>query len=126
MRLSRAADSYQPRACDCDFCTLHSAAYISDPQGALAIQVKDAGKLTRYRQGSGQAEFLLCAECGVLAAVVYEQGGRRYGAANVRAFEGGKPFGVSQAVSPKQLGADEKSARWQSVWFKDVAITSIG
>jgi len=122
MRLSREPGSYAPRACDCDFCVKHSAAYISDPAGALVIRMADASKLARYRQGSEQAEFLLCSGCGVLLGVVYETGGRRYGAANVRAFEGGKPFGAAQAASPKQLSPAEKTARWQSVWFPHVNI----
>lgn len=125
MGLRRAPDSYAPRVCDCDFCVKHAAAYISDPEGSLSLKVEDASRLTRYRQGSGQAEFLLCTGCGVLAAVVYEEAGRRYGAANARAFQGGEPFGAAQAVSPKQLGAAEKSARWQSVWFRDVDVRGL-
>jgi hypothetical protein len=122
MALSRAPDSYAPRVCDCDFCVKHAAAYISDPQGSLSLKVDDASRLARYRQGSGQAEFLLCTGCGVLAAVVYEEAGRRYGAANVRAFQG-EPFGAAQAVSPKQLGPDEKTSRWQTVWFPEVSLS---
>lgn len=123
MALSRAAGTYEPRACDCDFCTKHSAAYVSDPAGSLAIHVKDASRLARYRQGSGQAEFLLCSGCGVLVGVVYEVDGKSYGAANARAFEGGAPFGAAQPVSPKQLAPDQKSARWQTVWFPQVSIS---
>lgn len=123
MALSRAADTYSPRACDCDFCVSHAAAYLSDPAGSLAIQVKDASKLARYRQGSGQAEFLVCGGCGVLVGVVYEADGHHYAAANARAFAGGVSFGAAQIASPKQLGPDEKSARWQSLWFRDVDVT---
>lgn len=56
MELPHASCAYHPRACDCDFCRKHGAAYISDPQGAVRIQVKDAQQLGRYRQGSGIAE----------------------------------------------------------------------
>jgi hypothetical protein len=122
MTLSRAADTYDPRACDCDFCIPHSAAYVSDPQGSLAIQMEDSSRLARYRQGSGQAEFLLCSGCGVLVGVVYEAEGRLYGAANARAFEGGAPFGPPGTASPKRLTPDEKSARWRTVWFSQVSI----
>lgn len=120
--LSRTPQTYQPRACDCEFCTRHAAAYISDAQGSLAIHVKDASRLARYRQGSGQAEFLLCSDCGVLAAVIHESEGRRYGAVNARAFGGGESFGTPQPASPKTLSSAQKIARWQEVWFPDVEL----
>jgi hypothetical protein len=122
--LTRAPETYNPRACDCDFCTKHSAAYLSDPQGSLAIRIKDESKVGRYRQGNAIAEFLICTHCGVLSAVTYENEGRMYGAANARAIQGGKGFGPEQTVSPKTLSADQKMSRWQDVWFPDVSITA--
>ena len=64
----QALAAFVPRACDCDFCTRHRAAWVSDPAGSLRIDA-DGARLRRYRQGSGQADFLLCAECGVLAVM---------------------------------------------------------
>jgi hypothetical protein len=121
--LSREPAAYNPRACDCDFCTKHSAAYVSDPQGALSIYIEDPARAGRYRQGSEQAEFLLCKGCGVLAAVLYRHEGRLIGAANARAVGGGKAFGPEQAVSPKQLSGTGKVERWRQVWFTQVRIT---
>lgn len=122
--LTRTQDTYNPRACDCDFCTKHSAAYLSDPKGSLAIRIKDESKVGRYRQGNAIAEFLICSNCGVLAAVTYANEGRLYGAANARAIQGGKGFGPEQTVSPKTLSADQKMSRWQDVWFPDVRVTA--
>src|SRR5437762_851279 len=51
MTLTQTAASYIPRACDCDFCRKHSAAYVSDPKGSLSIKVKDNDALGAYRQG---------------------------------------------------------------------------
>lgn len=123
LELARAPDAYNPRACDCDFCTQHSAAYLSDPKGSLTIRIKDEDKLGRYRQGNGIAEFLICRNCGVLTAVTYKNEGRVYGAVNARAIQGGKGFGPEQTVSPKTLSADAKMSRWRDVWFQDVAVT---
>lgn len=78
--------------------------------------------MSRYRQGSGQAEFLVCAECGVLVGVIHAPAGRLYGAVNARAVEGGIEFGPEQAVSPKKLSPAEKAGRWQDVWFSEVSI----
>lgn len=120
--LPQALTSYRPRACDCDFCRKHSAAYISDPQGSLGINIKNEGQTGRYRQGSGQAEFLVCRNCGVLVGVLYMSEGRLYGAANARAVEGETGFGPEQPVSPKTLSAGDKAKRWQDVWFSNVTV----
>ena len=56
LQLTRAPDSYSPRACGCDFCRKHGAAYVSDPDGALHMRIADPAQAGRYRQGSGQAD----------------------------------------------------------------------
>lgn len=106
-----------PRACDCDFCRRHRAAWVSDPDGRLRIRAsKDA--LQRYRQGSGQAEFLLCRDCGVLVAVVARSDNERLlGAANRNAFDAPAQFGDETVVSPRLLAADAKLARWTQAWM---------
>lgn len=125
LTLTRAREAYNPRACDCDFCTKHSAAYLSDPKGSLTIHIKDGARAGKYRQGNAIAEFLICTHCGVLVGVTYENEGRLFGAANARAIQGGKGFGPEQPVSPKSLSADQKISRWQDVWFPDVIITAL-
>jgi hypothetical protein len=118
--LSRAPETYQPRACDCDFCSKHAAAYVSDAQGTLRIRVEDPQRLSRYRQGSDTAECLLCATCGVLLGVVYQEGGRTFATVNRRAIEGPVRLGEATPVSPKALGVDDKVSRWKSLWFSQV------
>jgi hypothetical protein len=123
LELTRAPGAYNPRACDCDFCTKHSAAYVSDPKGSLAIWIKDESKLGKYRQGNGIAEFLICSNCGVLVGVTYETEAWVYGAVNAKAIQGGKGFGPEQPVSPKTLSGDQKMSRWQDLWFPKVTMT---
>jgi hypothetical protein len=52
------------------------SAYLSDPEGALRIHIKDASTTEQVRQGSKMAEFLVCRACGILVAAY---GGGRYG-----------------------------------------------
>ena len=105
-----------PRACDCDYCTRHRAAWVSDPHGRLHIESRDAA-LQRYRQGSGQADFLFCGRCGVLVAVVAcAADGRLLGAANRNAFDDRARFATDAVVSPQRLAADAKLARWTGLW----------
>jgi hypothetical protein len=125
LALARAAATYNPRACDCDFCRKHGAAYLSDPQGSLLIEIRDARDSTRYAQGSGQAELLLCRVCGVLVAPLYRDAGRLYAAVNANVVEGGG-FGAQRPVSPQTLGASDKVRRWKDLWFSDVTLRDAG
>jgi hypothetical protein len=120
--LPRAPSTYNPRACDCDFCRKHGASYISDPQGSVRIQVKDPQQLGKYRQGSGIAECLICRNCGVLVGVVYEAGGRLYAGINSKVIDGTPGFAAEVPVSPKYLSDDKKVVRWKDLWFADVCI----
>ena len=122
IELTREPGSYHPRACDCDFCSKHRAAYLSDPQGALTVRVRDASNTGYYRQGSSLADFLICKNCGVLVGVVYRSNERVYGAVNAKAVEARTNFAAEQPVSPKVLSGEEKVTRWQGIWFSNVTI----
>ena len=111
-----AVQSLSPRACDCDFCTRHRAAWVSDPEGHLGIR-GDRATLQCFRQGSEQAEFLLCRNCGVLVAVIDRcNQGRMIGAVNRNAFDARDEFVDETIVSPRLLAADAKRARWGELW----------
>lgn len=113
---------FSPRACDCSFCQMHGAAYVSDPAGRLSVFENEPGALRVYRQGSRRAQFLMCANCGVLVAVVMEEAGRLYGAANAACLDGRHAFAVPVPVSPQKLAPDEKVSRWQQAWVADVLV----
>lgn len=124
--LTREPGSYHPRACDCDFCGKHGAAYLSDAQGSLTIRVRDASNTGYYRQGSSLAEFILCKTCGVLVGVVYRSDERVYAAVNVKAVTARTNFATERPVSPKLLSGAEKITRWQDIWFSNVTIAIRG
>jgi hypothetical protein len=124
-QLTRPLDSYHPRACDCDFCRKHAAAWISDRDGRVRICTVRGDQGVTYRQGSGQAELLLCGNCGVLVAAVYRRGERLFAVVNARAIDGRAGFGSEQPVSPKTLSGDQKAERWQDIWFRNVTIQQI-
>jgi hypothetical protein len=123
LELTRAPNTYIPRACDCDFCRKHGAAYVSDARGSVLIRIKDPGNSGKYRQGSGQAEFLLCRSCGVLVGVLHSVASRLYATINVNATDVRADFGTEQTASPKNLSANEKTQRWQEIWFANVKLT---
>lgn len=111
-----------PRACDCDFCRAHGAAWLSDADGELRLQVADAEALARYRQGSGSADFLLCRGCGVLVAVVFDDGEGMRAAVNFRCLERAGEFAATQPVSPRQLPPEQRRDRWRRLWIPRVRI----
>ena len=114
---TRTLGEFAPRACDCDFCRRHRAAWVSDPQGALQIEACNDAGLQRYRHGSQQAEFLVCRTCGVLVAVVAcSEDGQLIGAVNGNAFDQHHGFAEETTVSPRLLPARAKLDRWTQLW----------
>jgi hypothetical protein len=114
-RTQRALSDFTPRACDCDFCMRHRVGWVSDAAGMLRITASDG--LRRYRQGSGQAEFLVCGNCGVLVAVVCAgDDGVLRGAVNRNSFDERELLGMEVTASPQELAPDAKLARWSQLW----------
>jgi hypothetical protein len=123
---SQYLSTYEPRACDCAFCLKHAAAYVSDPNGSLQLQIRNELEVNRFRQGSDTAEMLLCRTCGVLVGALYGESDRLFGTLNVKALESRESFGSEQPVSPKSLSADQKVRRWRELWFPDVLLNIEG
>lgn len=119
---SESLAALNPRACDCDFCKKHGAAYVSDPKGSLALQIGNDLEVIRFRQGSNTAEMLLCRTCGVLVGALYRESRRLFGTLNVKALDSRLSFGPEQGVSPKLLSPDQKVRRWRDVWFPNVLL----
>jgi hypothetical protein len=126
MQLSRPPEHYHPRACDCEFCTRHGAAYVSDPAGSLSIRIHDERAVGRYAQGDQLAEFVLCRNCGVLIGAVYRSEERLFAVVNANIVGLHAGFGESQVASPKTLSAAEKIKRWQRLWFTQVTVSGYG
>ena len=73
--------------------------------------------LQRSARDPGQAEFLLCRDCGVLVALVARNdAGRLIGAVNRNAFDQRDPFVAETVVSPQRLAGGTKLERWSQLW----------
>ncbi|MFN8672577.1 MAG: aldehyde-activating protein [Candidatus Sericytochromatia bacterium] len=110
-----------PRVCDCSFCQKHGAKYISDPLGELVIEAKEQS-IHEYQQGSNNASFILCKNCGVFVAVIFKDNSGIYGNINLSCLEQKLNFGDNLNVSPKILSAEEKISRWIKLWIPNVII----
>jgi hypothetical protein len=118
-------EHFTPRACDCTFCRKHGAAYLSDPAGTLSIAAQP-GALRRYRQGSENADFLICAHCGVLIAVAFEHDARIYAAVNLGCLDAVAGLGSPVPSSPQTLSPEQKMSRWLELWIPDVQVLTSG
>lgn len=113
---------YNPRACSCELCTSHGASYVSDKNGTLTIKIKSPDEVSRYRQGSRIADFLVCRKCGVMIGVCYEEGNIAYGSINVRSADEYDAFGEAEVAHLTQQSDEERIRRWKELWFSDVLI----
>lgn len=115
-----------PRACGCSFCTRHGAAYVSHPEAALEVSIADPKITSRYRFGTGTAEFLICARCGVVGMALSEIDGRTYAVVNVHALE--HPEGWEEAVASCFDGETVSSRleRRRQNWIGHVSIGVAG
>jgi len=120
--LTKDLPGYTPRACDCDFCIKNGAAYLSDPDGQMNITITKSDDISFYRQGDNLVELIICKVCGVLVAVTYSEGEKKYGGLNSRSLVNRERLSAAVAASPKLLSVDEKIERWKQLWFSDVTI----
>jgi len=123
--MTKPLREYTPRACDCNFCRMHGAAYISDAKGELNIQIRSDEEVSIYRQGDKLVELLICKKCGVLVAVTYTDNGNRFGGLNSSTLANRGNLQASETASPKLLSRDEKIVRWKQLWFPEVTITNL-
>ncbi|MCA9662744.1 MAG: hypothetical protein KC486_30680, partial [Myxococcales bacterium] len=70
LRPGGAAEELRARRCGCSFCRGRRLRWTSDPAGAVEIAVADADLLSRYRFGTGTADFLICRRCGQVVAAL--------------------------------------------------------
>ena len=111
-----------PRACDCAYCQKIGAAWLSDPNGSLEIDIQNIAAMNLFEQGSEQAKIWLCQRCGVVTAVTCEIEGQICGAINARCVDADVTFADDVTVSPKELCAEDKISRWYKVWTKGVVV----
>lgn len=116
LNLPNSIEKYQLRKCDCDFCLSHDIVYLSDQLGVLDIFPNN--QLRTMRQGSEQAEFKQCLNCGQVIAATSRIENEMRGAVNAQLLVMKYSLSDPITVSPKLLSADEKRRRWSEMWLK--------
>ena len=89
--LARRREQMPARVCGCSFCTKHGGVWTSHPAARLVLRIADTAEATRYRFGTGTADFHVCRACGAVPAVTCALEGRVYAVVNVNCLEGIDP-----------------------------------
>ena len=117
--------SLVPRACQCEYCTSKSAAYVSKSGTKFEVTIRNSDLHATAQHGSNSASFHECTNCDQVIFVTAEIGGELYGALNATCLV--NKFGFSPAVDANYSAqtAGEKLARWQQNWCHPVLITGL-
>lgn len=120
LTLSMPPDECELRECQCTFCRGHGARTVADPNGALAIEVRDRAKLNRYRFGLETADYLVCAVCGVYVAALADTPAGRRATVNVnclddRAALRREPVAVSYEGETREGRLKRRAEKWTPV-----------
>jgi hypothetical protein len=105
------------RADMCSFCRAHGARNTSDPNGTIALRVRDASLLERYRFALKTADFLICRRCGVYAGALLEHEGESWFTVNVNTFR--EPPPLDAPIVPRDFDAEDgpmRIARRKQSW----------
>jgi hypothetical protein len=108
------------RACDCTFCRRHGARTTADPNGTIAIEIRDPNHVSRYRWALATADFLVCRRCGVYVAAVLADGAKSWATVNTLIFDDQSAF-RREAVSVSYEGEsardriDRRKRSWTPV-----------
>jgi hypothetical protein len=122
-----AASPVIARACGCSFCRKHGGSWTSHPDAKLAVDIEAADLVSKYRFGTGTAEFFVCAGCGVVPLVTSTIDGRIYAVVNVNAFGTLDPAALERRPAHFDGEAvDARLDRRTRNWIADVTIRAGG
>lgn len=115
------------RVCSCTFCTKHGGAWTSHRDSELVASVRDESTISKYKFGTGTAEFYVCSCCGAVPFVVSAIGNHRYAVVNVNSFEGIDPSSLVRTVvnfDGEDTGG--RLERRKRNWIRSVRISTPG
>jgi hypothetical protein len=112
------------RACSCDFCTMHGGTYTSHRDAKLRAVLDDPSFVSRYRFGTGTADFYVCSRCGVLPFVTSLIRDRLYAVVNVNTFVDVDRSRFDKATTDFDGEAvADRLERRERTWIPDVLVT---
>jgi hypothetical protein len=111
------------RSCSCTFCAKHGGTYTSHRAAELEAVVENERLVSRYRFGTGTAEFYVCSRCGTVPFVTSEIRDHLYAVVNVRTFEGIDPGSFRRVVTDFDgETVEDRLERRSRTWIPRVVI----
>jgi len=118
-----AAEDIVLRRCGCTFCRMRSGSWTSHTGARLDVVLRDQKGVSRYRFGTGTADFHVCSTCGIVPFVSSEIDGRLYAVVNALTFRNPDPASL-ECASTDFDGEDtgDRLARRMRHWIPDVRV----
>lgn len=108
--------SLVPRACQCDYCLLKSAAYVSRSGTRFEVLIQRSELHRTVRQGSNCAVFHECGNCDQLVFVTADIDGELFGALNANHLRNKFGFPDALTTTYSDQTAEQKRERWRLNW----------
>jgi hypothetical protein len=119
----KGADDLVPRRCSCAMCRRHGASYVSDPGARLALRYRDRAMLSVYKFGHGTSQWIICARCGVLTAVLCEFESRLRAVVRVQSMVEHAFVAPEVSTNFDSETVAERLARRARTWIGNVEVT---
>ncbi len=114
------------RACGCSFCTRHAGAWTSHRDSELFATVSDESAVSKYRFGTGSADFYVCSSCGVVPFAISVIENRQYAVVNVNTFEEVDPSSfVRVATNFDSEDSERRLERRTRTWIRSVRVSTL-
>jgi hypothetical protein len=105
------------RACGCSFCRANQTRTVSDPEGAAEIWADDWAEVSKYRFGTGTADFLVCRRCGIYLGAMTETAAGTRMVTNTNCLEDRALFtGTPAPTDHNGETVDDRQARRAAMW----------
>ena len=115
------------RACSCSFCAMHGGTYASHRDARLDAKLNQPAAVSRYRFGTGTADFFVCARCGAVPFVTSLIGGRLYAVVNVNTFTNLDRSRLRKTVTSFDGETlESRLDRRSRTWIENVTVTGGG
>lgn len=111
------------RKCSCTFCQKHQASWTSHTDASLLVRIADPLRVSKYRFGTGTADFYVCATCGVATVVVSEIDDSQYAVVNVGTIDDIEQVDLSTTGTDFDgEGTDDRLERRKRNWIGQIRI----
>lgn len=118
--------SHTPRACQCDYCSAKSAAYVTESGTKVEVTISNDTFHKTIQHGSNSASFHECTNCNQLVFVTAKIDGQLYGALNANLLINKQGFSAISKLTFSSQTAKQKRDRWRQNWCRPVLITRQG